>query len=204
SVTSAPASINVEPPPAVPAAGQVIVNEALVSFAGSTTQTRADFVELHNTTDRTLDISGLVVSFRASGTSNTPRAVSLPGAVGSRTTLVQPRGYFLIANGATTFGAAADFAVPGDGFNLNNTTGGIKIEVGGVKLDGLAYQQEGAAAVSDVFRAYGEGPIFAHTGTSSSTNDFVRRPNAADTNNNLTDFTRNSTAASVTPKAANP
>src|SRR5205085_4962260 len=88
-VTSAPATLNVTAPP-VPTAGQVIINEALVSFATSGTQTRADFVELYNTTTQTLDISGLVISFRPSGNSNTPSTVTLPGAVGSRTTLILP------------------------------------------------------------------------------------------------------------------
>jgi uncharacterized protein (TIGR03437 family) len=203
-VTSAPSVVSVEPSPEVPAAGQIVVNEALVSFAASATQQRADFVELHNTTDRTLDISGLVVSFRPSGAGNAPISIRLGGEVGSRTTLIAPRAYFLIANGPTTFGVSADFAVPGDGFNLNNTTGGIRIEIAAVKLDGLTYQQGRGTPVADVFKSFGEGAIFVHTGTSSSTNDFVRSPNAADTNDNSSDFKRNDTAASVTPKAANP
>ncbi len=57
--------------PPVPATGQVIINEVLVDFATSSTQTRADFIELYNTTNQTLDISGLVVSYRPGGSSNT-------------------------------------------------------------------------------------------------------------------------------------
>ena len=137
-------------------------------------------------------------------TGNAPSTIRLDGEVGSHTTLIAPRGYFLIANGPTTFGVAADFAVLGDGFNLNNATGGIKIEIGGVKLDGLTYQHGSGTAVSDVFKSFGEGTIFEHTGTSSSTNDFIRSPNATDTDNNSADFRRNGTAANVSPRAANP
>ena len=228
SVTSAPAVVNVEPPPAVPAAGQVIINEALVAFATSTTQQRADFVELHNTTDRTLDISGLAISFRPGGNTSTVRTITLPGAVGSDTLRLPPRGYFLIVNGPETFGAsiatsggrpdgfdaskAATDTVAGvptpsacaataNCFDLNGTSGGIKIEVGGAKLDGLTYQS-GATAPPAPFNTFGEGPIF--TFTSGATNDLIRSLNATDTNNNSADFRRNGTAANVTPKMANP
>ncbi|HYX40194.1 MAG TPA: lamin tail domain-containing protein, partial [Pyrinomonadaceae bacterium] len=160
-VTSAPATLNVTAPP-VPTAGQVIINEALVSFATSSTQTRNDFVELYNATTQTLDISGLVVSFRTSGTSNTPNTVTLPGAVGSLTTLIKPHNYFLIVNGASTFGVAKDFDASGTGFNMNDTTGGIKIEIGGVKLDGLTYQG-GSTAPNATFIAYGEGTLLTFT-----------------------------------------
>jgi uncharacterized protein (TIGR03437 family) len=200
-VTSAPATLNVTAPP-VAAAGQVVINEALVSFSSSTTQTRADFVELYNTTAQTLDISGLVVSFRGSGNVSAVSSVTLPGAVGSLTTLIQPRGYFLVANGTSTFGATADLSVQGGGFNLNNSTGGIKIEINGVKLDGLTYQNGGAAPAAP-FNSFGEGTplVFADAPT---TIDLIRSPNATDTNNNATDFKRNTASASVTPKAQNP
>jgi hypothetical protein len=181
--------------------GQVVINEALVAFATSSTQPRADFLELYNPTAQPLDISGLVVTFRPAGSGNTPAVVNLPGAPGSRTTLIQPHGYYLIANGANTFGATADFAVPADGFNLNNTTGAIKIELNGVKLDGLTYQG-GSAAPAPPFDTFGEGAPLVFT--SATTNDLIRSPDATDTNNNATDFRRNSAAASVTPKAANP
>jgi Bacterial Ig-like domain (group 2)/Lamin Tail Domain len=199
-VTSQPATLNVTAPP-VATAGQIIVNEALVAFATSSTQTRNDFVEFYNPTGQTLDISGLVISFRPSGNNNTPGTVALPGAVGSLTTLIQPRGYFLIANGADTFGVAADYNASTASFDLNNTTGGIKLELNGVKLDGLTYQSGSTPPVA-TFIAYGEGALLIFT--SGTTNDLIRSPNATDTNNNATDFRRNGTVTSVTPKAANP
>ncbi|MGB9178579.1 MAG: lamin tail domain-containing protein, partial [Pyrinomonadaceae bacterium] len=97
--SSQPASLTVEPLPPTPSAGQVIINEALVSFNASSTQTRNDFLELYNASDHTLDISGLTVSFRPAGSSNTPGAITLPGEVGSRTTLIASHSYFLIVNG---------------------------------------------------------------------------------------------------------
>jgi uncharacterized protein (TIGR03437 family) len=197
-VSSDPALLTVTTP-FIPAVGELIINEALVSFANSTTQTRRDFLELYNPTNHTLDISGLVVSFRPSGSSNSPATVTLPGAMASRTTLIQPNGYFLIVNGADTFGVLADFNA--NGFDLNNTTGGIKIELGGVRLDGLAYQG-GSAAPAAPFNSYGEGSIFVFT--SGTTNDLIRSPNATDTGNNANDFRRNGTTANVSPRTTNP
>jgi hypothetical protein len=195
-------TINDMPAAPLPTAGQVIVNEAVVSFATSATQVRNDFLELYNTTAQALDISGMVISFRPPGSGNTPATVTLPGTVGSNMTLIEPNSYFLIVNGAETFGVMADFnASTGTGFDLNNTTGGIKIEVNSVKLDGLAYQS-GATPPASPFNTYGEGTIF--TFTSGATNDLVRSPNANDTGDNANDFRRNGTAANVTPKAPNP
>lgn len=194
-------SLNVEPLPPIPNAGQVIINEALVSFSASSTQTRNDFLELYNASNHTLDISGLTISFRPAGSSNTPGAIQLPGEVGSRTTLIASHSYFLIVNGPETFGVTADFDASQFGFDLNNTTGGIKIELNNEKLDGLAYQG-GTAPPSSTFINYGEGSIF--TFTSGSTNDLIRSPNATDSNNNTSDFQRNGSTSSVTPKAANP
>jgi uncharacterized protein (TIGR03437 family) len=199
-ITSAPATLTVTAPP-VASAGQVIINEALVAFATSSTQARGDFVELYNTTGRTLDITGLVLTFRPSGPGNNPRSLTLTPAAAGETFLIQPHAYFLIAGGADTFGVQVDFNAAASGFDLNNTSGGIKIEIGGVKLDGLAYQG-GATPPAAVFNAYGEGTLF--TFTSGTTNDLIRSPNAADTNNNATDFRRNGTTSSVSPKAANP
>jgi hypothetical protein len=200
-VASVAATLSVTPPP-VAAAGQVIINEALVSFATSTTQPRADFLELFNTTGQTLDISGLVVSFRALGNTSAISTVTLPGAVGSRTTLIAPHAYFLIAGGATTFGVAADFDASTAGFDLNNSSGAVKIELGGIKLDGLRYQQNGNAVPPAAFDTFGEGTLFTFAG--GTPNDLIRSPNATDTNNNATDFRRNGTTASISPRAANP
>lgn len=201
SAQSQAVSLTVEPLPPVPAAGQVIINEALVSFSASSTQARNDFLELYNATDHTLDISGLTISFRPAGSSNTPGAIHLPGEAGSHTTLLASHSYFLIVNGPETFGVAADFDAGPSNFDINNTTGGIKIELGSEKLDGLTYQG-GAAPPAPTFTTYGEGSIFTFTG--GSTNDLIRSPNAADTNNNATDFHRNGSTSSVTPKTANP
>ncbi|MGB9178155.1 MAG: hypothetical protein WCB68_02830, partial [Pyrinomonadaceae bacterium] len=141
------------------------------------------------------------VSFRPAGSSNTPGAITLPGEVGSRTTLIASHSYFLIVNGPETFGVTADFDAAPFGFDMNNTTGGIKIEMNNEKLDGLTYQG-GTTPPASTFIAYGEGSIFIFTG--GSTNDLIRSPNATDTNNNATDFQRNGSTSSVTPKAANP
>ncbi len=187
--------------PRLPVAGEVIINEALVAFAASTTETRADFLELYNVTDSPLDISGLVISFRPGGSANAARTVTLPGAIGGGQTVIEPRGYFVIANGASVFGETRVYDASATGFDLNNTTGGIKIEINSLKLDGLTYQG-GSAAPAAEFATYGEGTIFTFTG--GTTNDLTRQPNGADTNANAADFRRNGTTANVSPRRANP
>jgi len=202
-VTSNVATLEVSPPPVV-SIDQVIINEAVIGIDSGNAQAR-DFVELYNVSDRTLDISGLVISFRQSGAGTGVLTIVLPGVVGSRTTLIGPRSYYLIANGAQAYGVTADFDAgmtnAPNGFNLNNTTGGIKIEISGVKLDGLTYQG-GSSAPAPVFVTFGEGTLMLFTG--GTTNDLIRTPNAADTNDNARDFRRNGTTANITPRATNP
>jgi uncharacterized protein (TIGR03437 family) len=176
----------------------VIINEVLISFASGTG--RAKFLELYNTTAQPRDISGMVISFRPGGSGNTPGAITLPGAIGSNTTVVGPNEYFLVVNGASTFGVNADYNA-GTSLDLNGTGGGIKIELDGVKLDGFTYQGS-AAAINATFVAYGEGSIF--TFTAATTSDLVRSSTSSDTNNNLSDFRLLSSTGTVTPKAANP
>jgi hypothetical protein len=187
----------------IPTAGQVIINEALVSFA-SGTPTRNDFVELYNTTNQTLDISGLVVSYRT-GSNTTAGTLTLPGAVGSGTTTIGANGYFLIVAGTDTFGITADYNASGaaGGFDLTGSAGGIKIELNGTKLDGLSYKDQTTTALSSPFDTFGEGGVFVANSTSSN-RDLIRTPNVKDTDDNSADFKRNGTATSVTPKATNP
>lgn len=199
-VTSDAAMLSVTVPQ-VPTIGQVIINEALVSFTAAT-PVRTDFVELYNMTTQTLDISGLSISFRASGNTSMVSVVTLPGSVGSGTTLVGPGSYFLIANGAATFGVTADYDASATGFDLNNSSGAVKIELNGAKLDGLRYQQNGSAVPPAPFDNFGEGTLFTFAG--GTPNDLIRSPNAVDTDNNANDFRRNNSHAAVSPKAANP
>jgi uncharacterized protein (TIGR03437 family) len=189
----------------LPTAGQVIINEALVA-SSTTSTTRPDFVELYNTTNQTLDISGLVISFRPGGAGNTPSTVTLPGTVGSATTTIAANSYFIVVNGASVLNGGgvtveADYNAGAGNFDLNGTGGGIKIEINGVKLDGLTYQGS-ATAINATFVAYGEGTIF--TFTSATTNDLVRSATSTDTNNNATDFRHLSSSTTITPKAVNP
>jgi hypothetical protein len=190
---------------AIPTAGQVIINEALIA-SSTTNTTRPDFLELYNTTGQTLDISGLVISFRPGGVGNTPSTVTLPGAVGSGTTTIAANSYFIIVNGASVLNGsgtavAADYNPGAGNFDLNGTGGGIKIEVNSVKLDGLTYQGS-ATAINATFVAYGEGSIF--TFTSATTNDLARSSTSSDTNNNASDFRHLSSTTTITPKAVNP
>jgi uncharacterized repeat protein (TIGR01451 family) len=184
----------------------IIINEALV-VAPNTTTTRPDFVELYNTTGQTRDISGLVITFRPSGgVGAASSSVTLPGVAGSNTTTIAANSYFIVVNGASTLNGSnvavvADYNASATGFNLNNTTGGIKIELSGVKLDGLTYQGD-ATSPDATFVAYGEGSI--KTFATAATNDMVRSQTSTDTNNNATDFRVLQSTTTITPKAQNP
>lgn len=175
----------------------------MVSFAAGT-PTRNDFLELFNTTAQAVDISGLVISYRT-GSNTTASTVTLPGTVGSGTTMLPANGYFLIVAGADSFGVTADFNASGaaGGFDLTGTAGGIKIELNGIKLDGLSYKDQTTTTLSAPFDGFGENNVFVANSTSGN-RDLIRSPNATDTNDNASDFRRNGTATSVTPKAANP
>lgn len=192
-------SVKAAAPPIVPQPHQLIINEALVSFASSPSQTRNDFIELFNTSDSTLDLSGLTVSYRPSGSGSVVNKISLPGNTGSATVTLAPHGCFLIVNGSETFGVKADFN--GGPFDLNNTSGAIKIEMGETKLDGLVYQG-GTSAPPGIFVNFGDGlPLRFNSG---ATNDLIRSPNGTDTQDNAHDFRRQGTATDVTPRAVNP
>ncbi len=177
----------------------IIINEALISFASGAG--RAKFLELYNTTNQPRDISGMAISFRPGGSGNTPSVITLPGAAGSNTTVVGAHSYFLVVNGASTFGVNGDYNPGAGNLDLNGTGGGIKIELNGIRLDGLTYQGS-ATAINATFAAYREGSIF--TFTAATTSDLVRTSTSIDTNNNLADFRLLSSTATVTPKAANP
>jgi uncharacterized protein (TIGR03437 family) len=199
-VTSDPATLSVSVPH-IPTAGQIIINEALVSFTNGSPP-RTDFVELFNTSELTLDLSGMVISFRGSGNTSAVSTITLPGSVGSGAIIIPPNTYFLIANGPATFGVPADFDASAIGLDLNNSSGAVKIEINGLKLDGLRYQQNGSSVPPTPFDNFGEGTLFTFAG--GTPNDLIRSPNGSDTNINLNDFRRNNSHAAVTPKAANP
>src|SRR5207302_2738254 len=114
------------------------------------------------------------------------------------TTLISAHSYFLVVNGASTSGLNADYNPGAGNLDLNGTGGGIKIELNGARLDGLAYQGS-ATAINATFAAYREGSIF--TFTAATTSDLVRSSTSIDTNSNVTDFRLLSSIGTVTPKA---
>jgi uncharacterized repeat protein (TIGR01451 family) len=183
----------------VTSASNLVINEALVAQQASPPADAKDFVELYNKSSQQIDISGLVITYRLSGTPAAPSTFTLPS-----NTLIPAGGYLLIANGSSAYGKVADFDASGgtDLFNLNNSNGGIKIELNGVKLDGLAYRV-GTGTVTSPYDTYGEGNPFTGV-TSSGLQDLIRSSTSSDTNDNATDFHRNGTVASVSAKAVNP
>jgi uncharacterized repeat protein (TIGR01451 family) len=180
----------------VTGASNLVINEVHTQAQTSPPADANDFIELYNKSAQSIDISGLVISYRAGST--TANTFTVPA-----TTVIPANSYLIIVNGATTYGVAADINASSAGFNLTATSGGVKIELNGVKLDGLAYQTPGNA-VSATFAAFGEGTVFTSP-TASGQQDYVRSPNGADSNDNATDFRRSgANSTTVTPKAANP
>jgi hypothetical protein len=144
----------------------------------------------------------MIISFRGSGNTSNVSTITLPGIVGSGEIILPPNNYFLIANGPSTFGLTADFDASAIGLDLNNSSGAVKIEINGLKLDGLRYQQNGSGVPPSPFDNFGEGNLFTFAG--GSPNDLIRSPNGIDTNVNFNDFRRNNSHATVSPKASNP
>jgi len=187
----------------VTGAANLVINEIVTAPPSSSPPADAnDFVEIFNKSGASIDVSGLILSYRA-GALTTVSTFTLPGAVGSGTTVIGANSYLLIANGPSAYGTPADHNASASGFDLTAASGGIKIELRSVKLDGLAYRNSASNTISANFSAFGEGTAFTSP-VASGLQNYIRSPNGADTNDNATDFRRNGTAASVTPKGSNP
>lgn len=98
------AVITVAPPVAVPAtAGQVIISEFRFRGSGGASD---EFVELYNTTETPLDISGYTLhALTAAGAQNL--RFTAPGALGSNTTTIPGRGHYLITGASYSLAALA-------------------------------------------------------------------------------------------------
>ncbi len=185
----------------VTGASNVVINEIVTTAPSSPPANANDFIELFNkSATKTVDISGLVISYRTGASTTTATTFTMPGAVGSGTTVIAPNSYLIIVNGTNAYGVAADFNASGT-LDLTGASGGVKIELNGVKLDGLTYNNSSTAPA--FFAAFGEGTAFTSP-TTSGLQDYVRSPNGTDTDSNSSDFRRNGVTASITPKAANP
>lgn len=185
----------------VTGASNVVINEIVTAAPSSPPANANDFIELFNkSATKTVDISGLVISYRTGASTTTATTFTMSGAVGSGTTVIAPNSYLIIVNGSNAYGVAADFNASGT-LDLTGASGGVKIELNGVKLDGLTYNNSSPAPA--FFAAFGEGTAFSSP-TTSGLQDYVRSPNGTDTDSNSSDFRRNGVTASITPKAVNP
>ena len=185
----------------VTAASNVVINEIVTTAPSSPPANANDFIELFNkSATKTVDISGLVISYRTGASTTTATTFTMPGAVGSGTTTIAPNSYLIIVNGGNAYGIVADFNASGT-LDLTGASGGVKIELNGVKLDGLTYNNTSAAPA--FFATFGEGTAFSSP-TTSGLQDYIRSPNGTDTDSNTADFRRNGVTASITPKATNP
>lgn len=180
----------------VTGAANLLINEVHTQAQASPPADANDFIELFNKGSHPIDINGMVFSFRAGSTSPSTFTVT-------SSTIIPAGQYLIIVNGATAYGVPADINASSSGFNLTATSGGVKIVLNGVQLDGLAYQTPGNPA-STTFLAFEEGNAFTSP-TASGQQDYVRSPNGADSGDNATDWRRSGTnSTTVTPKGSNP
>jgi hypothetical protein len=156
--------------------GAVVVSE--LRFRGPS-GANDEFIELYNTSNAVVDISG----YRLAG-SNAAGLISLRATVPAGRS-IPARGHYLFTNTATN---GYSGATPGD----QSYTTGI-VDEGGVAItlaDGTLVDQVGLSAGS----AYGEGAPLANLGTSNLNRSYERKPGGAngsgvDTGDNASDFT---------------
>ena len=139
-----------------------------------------EFIELHNVSASAVDISGWTVRG-----SNSSGAVSIRATVAAGT-ILQPGCYYLLTNTAAN---GYSGAVPGNqNYSVGVTDdGGIALALPGTTV--TIVDQVGMSAGS----LYKEGATLANLGTSNQNRSYERKPggasgNAADTDNNATDF----------------
>ncbi|MBC7930821.1 MAG: lamin tail domain-containing protein [Rubrivivax sp.] len=177
--------------------GQVLISEFRFRGAGGAAD---EFVELYNNTNTDLDISGYTLhALTAAGAQNL--RFTVPGALGSNTTIIPARGHFLITGASYSLAAVA--ASNGtlstgivDGSSIGFFAGATP--TAGTRIDSAGFDTRDAL----FFEGTAITPSGAGTGgiTTSGEYSFVRKmsgPNgeSQDTDNNNADFVFVSTTA---------
>ncbi|MDD4211844.1 MAG: lamin tail domain-containing protein, partial [Bacilli bacterium] len=171
----------------------VIISQAYGGGGNSGALLKSDFVELYNTTDQAIDLTGWVL-FYASTTGEFKLASEATyGVLVELTGSIPAHGYYLIKN-ADGAGGTVDLPTPdaigtitmsGTGFKLALCDSGVK-PVGPNSENVIDFVGAGAATLFE-----GSAAAPAPSNTTS-----IVRATLADTNNNATDF---SVATEITP-----
>ncbi|GAA4047247.1 ExeM/NucH family extracellular endonuclease [Arthrobacter methylotrophus] len=187
-------------PPATGAS--VVINEAYLSGGSAGAAFRNKFVELYNSSDSAVSLSGWSLQYRAASNVNPPTFITpLSGSIPAK-------GYFLVKgasnNAASTAAELPAADVDGSGtLNPSGSAGTIVLAKQGTAVNPLPTGSVvGNPAVADLL-GYGTTNTFeTATALAPASNTDVRslnRNNGADTNNNAADL---SLSAAITPTAA--
>ncbi|MCA1615521.1 MAG: lamin tail domain-containing protein [Acidobacteria bacterium] len=186
---SAQAATKFTAPPAAPQAtqplapaatvGQVLISEFRFRGSGGGTD---EFTELYNNTDGPLDISGHTLQSVTAGLVHT-----VPGALGSNTTVIPARGHYLITGAGYSLTAVATSNGTQNGIGDSSSIGFFAgtTATAANRIDSVGFNTTNAI--------YFEGTALTpSTGiTTSGEHSFVRRLNSGtpqDTDNNNNDF----------------
>ncbi|MDP1823101.1 MAG: lamin tail domain-containing protein [Archangium sp.] len=177
--------------------GGLVINEVDYDNVGTDSN---EFVELRNTGAGALDTTGMTVVI-VNGTGNVVLAtVNLPA-------MSLPAGAFLVVGSSTLIatlpGGTASVAFALASNNVQNDNEGVAlVSAGGQVLDSLTWENATPASITLGGVVLTEGATATSTLVDSNTanQSIGRAPNSADTNNNVPDFTINSTP---TPGAIN-
>lgn len=121
-----------------PLRAAVVINEVQYDDGGSGPDDR-EFVELFNDSDAVVDISGWTLGGHDGALNQNNPQATLPGLVGSGTTVIGPRGYYVIGAASVpdvNLTVSADF-LENDGETLELYNGPFDV---GTLQDGLAYE----------------------------------------------------------------
>jgi hypothetical protein len=184
------------------AVSAVLISELRTSGPNGTGD---DFVELYNNSDFDQDISGFGVFKMGASCADTPVLVgTVPGAVGSNTTVLQGRGHYLLVGSQYGLGgyAAGDLVMTSDIESDRNVAVFSTADVGNLssitRYDAVGFGTNAGGGVCDLFR---EGNTLAPASGSTLQHTFFRKQcdfvgavgctaggNPKDTDNNAADF----------------
>lgn len=184
-----------------PAAGTspVVINEAYLSGGSTGAAYKNKFVELYNTSDTPVSLDGWSLQYRSA------TGITAPTGVAALSGTIPAKGHYLVqgsSNGANGADLPAPDAVSSN-LNFQGQNGTIVLARQATALTGLATGSiTDAAGVADLL-GYGSSNTFetqaAKAPTVNTDVKSLNRADAADSNNNSSDFALN---AAITPTPA--
>ncbi len=180
----------------VSAAQGLVINEAYTSGGSAGARYSNKFVELLNTSDHAIALSGISLQYRpSSSTTAAPTNVPLSGELASK-------GHYLIsgASNGTVGQALPNADITASKLNLKGTDGTLALTQSGTSLEGVSGDTSQVSGVIDAL-GYGSTNTYEKRAASGPANNqdvkSLTRTNGVDTNDNGADFTLSS---AITPE----